>query len=278
MTHGPLFIVYPARSGSTLLQIMLNQHPALAIAPEVRFATRLLKQFPDAHAPLTGPDLDALKRSVRDDDKLRAWKLPTQAFITQVQTAQSLSVRDVIDRLMAHYRDQAKPGAAIVGLKKGNLLPRHAQVAATWPDARFVFIYRDGRACAVSMVQNLARFRDHAHAARRWRARVRQGLALAATHPQRVHNLRYESLTAEPEAAMRALCAFLGLDYDPALLRHHEANANLTWVNQGAEDIHVHTREPVSEAYAQRWRDQLSSAALARVEALIRPELDALGY
>lgn len=36
------------------------------------------------------------------------------------------------------------------------------------------------------------------------------------------HTLRYEDLVADPEGELRRLCAFLGLEFEPAMLRYGE--------------------------------------------------------
>ena len=46
--------------------------------------------------------------------------------------------------------------------------------------------------------------------------------AFAARHPQRVFELFYEQLVADPEARARALFAFLGEPWEPAVLAFHE--------------------------------------------------------
>nr|HPG95320.1 sulfotransferase [Dokdonella sp.] len=46
-------------------------------------------------------------------------------------------------------------------------------------------------------------------------------------YPDRVFDMVYETLLAEPESATRALLEFCGLPFDPACLRFHEVRRNV---------------------------------------------------
>ena len=52
-TNVPIFVVGAGRSGTTLLRLMLNEHPDIAIPPESHFIALLIKAF--------GPDCDPLR-------------------------------------------------------------------------------------------------------------------------------------------------------------------------------------------------------------------------
>ena len=277
MSDTTLFLIYPPRSGSTLLQIMLSQHPGIAISPEVRFARRVLKRFDDPTAELTGADLDQLKAIIQQDDKLAGWKIDSQPFIAGIMAAESLSPRAALDALFRFNRDVTASGAPVIGLKKGNLIPIIDKVAAAWPDARFLFAYRDGRACVASMVKNLA-FDEYQTAAWRWKHRVHYALNLRDREPDRFHMVCYEDLIADTEAVLRGICSYLGLDFDPRMLEHHRANRDLQFVPKGREAAHRNTSEPVSGRFADRWREQLSAEEVQAIEAIIGPELLRLGY
>ena len=108
--------------------------------------------------------------------------------------------------------------------------PRHLEVpeliAGTWPGARIVRIVRDPRDAAVSLTRvpfgtpslltNLSVL-----------ARMNEaGAAFFRTSPQAL-TLRYEDLVAEPERELRRLCAFVGEDYDPAMIDDREESGRV---------------------------------------------------
>src|SRR5207253_853324 len=104
---------------------------------------------------------------------------------------------------------------------------------------RIVHLIRDGRDVYLSLLQwrdekqarTIGRFPTWATdpaitAGLWWEWHVRLGME-AATRlgPDRYHEVRYEDLVADPPAACRRLCSFLGLPYDASMLRFHERHA-----------------------------------------------------
>jgi hypothetical protein len=99
--------------------------------------------------------------------------------------------------------------------------PRHVQrldlIRAMVPQARFVLVVRDGRDVAASYIKR----RGSADVGRlRWLEENRRVLAARGDADATV--LRYEDLIAGPEAALRGVCDFAGIPFDPEMLRYHE--------------------------------------------------------
>jgi Sulfotransferase family len=95
------------------------------------------------------------------------------------------------------------------------------------------------------------------------------GVALG---PERYHELRYERLVADPEGTCAALCEFLGVPYDDAMVRFHEGrtreepgrDAKAAWL-------------PVTPGLRD-WRTELTPDDVARFEAAAGDLLEELGY
>ena len=99
--------------------------------------------------------------------------------------------------------------------------PRHVyhveRMLAAFPDARVVLMLRDGRDAVASLKR---RSGDVACSISRWEADTRETLRWRGH--ERVMLVRYEDLVTQPEATLGAVCAFVGLRYEPAMLRFHE--------------------------------------------------------
>ena len=61
-------------------------------------------------------------------------------------------------------------------------------------------------------------------AAARWRRRIETARA-DSEHLVGYLEIRYEDLVADTETALRKVCEYLELDYDPVMLRYHETAA-----------------------------------------------------
>lgn len=90
-----------------------------------------------------------------------------------------------------------------------------------FPAARFVHIVRDARAVVNSwrhVPWSTGTLADDAEVWRRYLATARQGAPAAGT----IVTVRYEDLLLHTGATLRALCTFLRLDFDAAMLRTSE--------------------------------------------------------
>ena len=88
-----------------------------------------------------------------------------------------------------------------------------------FPEARFVFLWRNPLAVAASMVETWGHGR---WTFGRWRVDLYDGLANLVgayeRHPDRAHAVRFEDLASDADGAWPALFGHLGLTYDEGLL------------------------------------------------------------
>lgn len=117
-------------------------------------------------------------------------------------------------------RQEAQASGRRYGAEK---TPRHVHaiplIRRIVPGARFVVMVRDGRDVAASFIK---RYDDAGQGRKRW---VRDNLAaLPLLHDPDIFLQRYEDLILDPEGALRRICAFAGIGFDPEMLRYHETS------------------------------------------------------
>lgn len=214
--HPLPMIVGVPRSGTTLLRLMLDAHPQLAIPPETGFlleapqrdqqntprelASQLLK-LPSAAPAWADFGLDA-------EHFLEAAScLPENAGLTEV--------------LRLFYRLYAsRQGKPYFGDKTPLYLEHLAQIAQHLPEARFIHILRDGRDVALSWQQTwFAPSRELPELVQHWARMIRT--ARSQTHGLHYLELRYDQLLLEPEQQLRRICNFIELDFHPHMLDYH---------------------------------------------------------
>jgi hypothetical protein len=106
-----------------------------------------------------------------------------------------------------------------------------------------------------------------------WELNVRRGREAARTlDPGAYHEVRYESLIANPEQECRALCAFLDLPFDDAMLRHQDERPGL-----GPKVSAKRDWQPITTGMRD-WRSEMSPEQVERFEAAVGELLDELGY
>jgi hypothetical protein len=258
-----------SRSGTTLLKQMLDHHPELAIPTESYF----IPQLWDRHRGR--PRREAFVSDIARLARVREWGVDGSAVAARLGERPTFA-----EAIQSIYRLYAESrGKSRFGDKTPAYMQRLDVLERAFPGARYVHLLRDGRDAAISFVGmrrrprfNWARPRTATGFAVQWRREVRAARSFALEEvPGRYHELKYERLVAEPEPALREVCAFLGLEFDPAMLEYH----------RGADPAVLADHPKLSSpptAAEQGWRELMAPAEVERFEAIAGGLLDELGY
>ena len=273
-------IVGVPRSGTTLLRLMLDRHPELAIPPETWFLADL--------AALTG------RPGVEVDELLGAIMGPGTwpDFGLSVEALRSVLVPgDPAAAARAFYRMYAERHAKP---RWGDKTPTDEleAIRRLLPEARFIHVIRDGRDVAASWrTMWFAPSSDVGELAALWRDRIERTRARGerAGHYLEV---RYEQLVTDPEPELRRICAHVELAFDPAMLTHHETAVRRLAEHQGRTDSagrvvltqeqrlrqQASTMGPLDPSLIGRWRTLLTSDEARRFDDVAGELLATLGY
>ena len=268
------FFLGCGRSGTTLVRVMFDAHPQLAIPP----GTGLAKHMGERHAQYEvggGIDVDRFERDVLASDRFSIWGLDEATVHRALHDPAPATVADAVRRVYAAYA--ASHGKPRYANKSHGYVLSIPVVAALLPEARFVHIVRDGRNVALSLIDSPFGPNNVAAGARFWRRRVERGRFDGhRLGPGRYREVAYEAVVADPEAVLTDLCAFLELPFDPAMLRYYEQPEH---VSRGLKhpDIHKNLIRPPTPN-VRDWRDQMSGQDVARFEAIAGSSLERFGY
>lgn len=240
-----VFVGGSPRSGTTLVQHILDSHPAV----------------------LGGPEFDAMPAIVRLwEDMARATRRGRTTWWYDEADLNRAFTALVGTLLLGRH---AGPGIEVVSEKTpGNVLV-FEQLAARLPDARFVLVRRDPRAVAASLRLVAQRTRAAGEPVPRPTRTLADILDAIARHADagaaavealgdRLHLVDYEQLVAHPRREVWDLCRAVGLDPDEAMLRpedheHPRAGAGLG----GWRDPQTDGR-PLTAAHVDLWRTVLN--------------------
>ena len=269
---GPIFLVGCPRSGTTLLQQMLDAHPAIAIAPETHFIRRFWLQR-ETYGDLTQDhNYQKLINDIIAIPEFSEMELNSHEFseaVWQIKRDYS-SIFHLLLKQFAGLRQ-----VQIVGEKTPNHLLYMQTLQAFFPDARFIHIVRDPRAVVNSwrtVPWSTGSIQGDAKVWRRYMRTAQQ------TPPagQTLFTLHYEHLVSKPEECLRNICQFLNLEFEPAMLNYYQQETAL--VNVSREPWKKNAVKPVSESSLNRWQTDLSAQTIAEIEAIVYPDMQQLGY
>jgi sulfotransferase family protein len=207
--------------------------------------------------------------------RVREWGVTAEDVRARLPARASFN--DVVDAVYRAYAGAR--GKRRYGDKTPAYMQHLALLDRVFPGAQYVHIVRDGRDAGLSFVDmrrkprfNLGRPRRLAEFACAWRLEIEGAQQFGAQlGPARYLELRYEDLVAEPEARLREVCGFLGLEFEPAMLEYHRD------VDPGRLQDHPRLAEPPRKD-VRRWRDQMRAHDLELFEAIASRLLDRFGY
>ena len=275
MTAPPFFIVGFQRSGTTLLRLMLDNHPDIAIPLDT---VGLWARYEDRLADYGGlADEAEVGRMVRDilaDERIRLWQVPLAAdHILALRRYPGLP--GLMDAFHLAYAE-ARGKRQWSDKDPGNM-HRIDRLHRWFPTCRIVHIIRDGRDACLSHRGQSFGVQDLTECADLWREQVewvrRMGVLLGAS---RYHELQYEDLVARPEEVLRGVAAFLGLPWAPEMLTYHER------VDRSVPEEKRHlwpllNQRPVADN-AGRWREGMTAGERICFERRAGRMLAKLGY
>lgn len=270
---GPIFVVGCPRSGTTLLQQMLDAHPVVAIAPETFFMERFWLHR-DRYGDLADDsNFHQLIEDLIDIPEFAEMGLNPISFREAVW--QSKRDYPVVFRLLLEQFSELQ-GAKIVGEKTPKHVLHMEALLQFFPSARFIHIVRDPRAVVTSWQHvpwSTGSLTGDVRVWRRYVAKVRYCSPAVASA---VFTLHYEQLVSQPEKILHDLCSFLDLKYHPKMMDYTQRGSQL--VNITREPWKANARKPLIHTKLDHWKKVLSSSTIIKVEAAAGSEMTYFGY
>ncbi|MGH2752260.1 MAG: sulfotransferase family protein [Actinomycetota bacterium] len=259
------FIIGSARSGTTLLRMMLNAHPEVAVPPESRFVTDLYR----TDEVVTEEFLERLAAHTR----WPSWETPIADVRARIGGRARIPHTEAVE---AAYETFARArGKSRFGDKTPRYIEELPLLARLWPRAKFVHLVRDGREVALSFGDVPFGPKTVARAARLWSDRVVQGIERGRPlGPDRYLEMHYEDLLDNPRQEMEALCRFLELDFDPAMLDY--AHSSRVEALDRAKLYNPYVTRAITRT--RSWREEMPAAQIEVFEAVAGDTLATMGY
>ncbi len=278
------FIGGATRSGTTLLRLMLDAHPDLAIPSETHFVPAMISRC--VEGPVEAGELAAIATS---HPRWGDFGLEAAEYVARVQALEPLTAAEAVREFYRLYADGQ--GKVRWGDKTPGYIRKTRPIQRVLPEARFIHMIRDGRDVALSVMPLNFGPSTVTGAAELWVKRVSLGRkqAKAADHYAEVF---YEELIEQTEPALRQVCDYLDLPFHRAMLDYHQrAGERLA---EKARDLkkedgrtqpaearitsHALASEAPRADRIGRWRREMTEADVAEYERVAGELLAELGY
>ena len=285
MTDPPGIVIGGVpRSGTTLLRLMLDSHPLLAIPPETHFLREMA----------VSGDLSKLSRTEVFEAIVgtRRWNDFGISRCSLKDALDSCYPFSVSEGIKSFYRLYT---IKLGKIRWGDKTPEYGlildNISKLLPDSRIIHIVRDGR--DVYLSQRSTWFGQHVDIRKHsfyWRNYVN----LVEKHGDRCdHFLRihFEDLVKNPEFVLRNVCEFCDLDFTKDLLRYHKRSGQRLselkdyCTRSGRKillrdriAIHELTSSPPVLSRVARWRSEMSREDVQEYVSIAFDTLFRMGY
>jgi LPS sulfotransferase NodH len=274
---SPIFMIGTQRSGSNLLRLMLNQLPELA-SPHPPHILQRMHPLMATYGDLAADEAFA----ALVDDVCRLVELnpvPWEGVVLdRADVTRRCRERSLVAVFGAVYDVCAQAQGAqtwccksLANVNYGEDLERY------FKDAKFLYLYRDGRDVAVSFAKAVVGEKHYYHIGKDWAATQRKALAIRELVPEaRFCAVSYEELTTDTEQVAKRLCDFLGVAYSEAMLDfHHSEEARRA---ADSSSLWNNVVRPVMSDNSKKYLREATPEQVAVFERIAGTVLDALGY
>jgi hypothetical protein len=282
-------IVGAPRSGTTLLRVMLDAHPELAIPPETGFLT-LGPKFRGTGDELRQQFFRGITNFPHEASAWPDFQLSEESFWLTLSQIEPFTISE---GYRAFYRMYAgrfdKP-------RWGDKTPLYCMDIKTirnlLPEARFIHLIRDGRDVALSLRRMwFAPGKDIETLAGYWRKCVLTARKAGLNHSDYLE-VRYEDLVLNTPETLKQISLFVDLDYDEKMLSYYvrsesrlkehkgrfRADGSVLITHEDRVNQQRRTTEPPDPACIGAWKSEMTQDEQNRFWRVAGDLLEELGY
>lgn len=252
-----IFIGGVPRSGTTLMRAMLDAHPMVRCGEETRVIPRIL----------------GLRSQWKRSEK--EWNRLNEAGVTN----------EVINAAISSFIIQIIAGHGAPADRLCNkdpfTLKSTIYLSELFPNAKFIFMIRDGRATVHSIISRKVTItgfdlKDHRQCMQKWNQAIQAMKEQCDGVGDKCLKVYYEQLVLHPASEMQRILKFLDLPWNETVLHHEELigkDISLSKVERSSDQV----VKPVNLDALAKWVGTFPEDVVKDM-AEIAPMLQALGY
>ncbi len=226
LDERPIFIIGSERSGTTLVLAILSCHPRIAV-PEVTWYYPRFRSYLHTYGDLGEiENFKTLAHEMAHGLRVPFWRMPDAnpatfgaeiaARAAEIEQSFAGIFAAMFERYAGHV-DKPRWGEKT----PGNVFYID-RILEDFPNAQFVYIHRDCRDASAEFIESQFGPTNAYAAAEMWRDGQQAVKPFRETlRPDQWFNIGYEEFVRDPVDILKRMCAFLGEEYDDAMMAFH---------------------------------------------------------
>lgn len=268
-----IFIIGSPRSGTNLLRVMLGQLPSIAAPHPPHIIHRLMPLIPtygDLRQNFSWLVEDACRLVELNYVQWEGVELNPKDIIKRCSQPNLLAVAGAI------YDTYASAWGKTGWCNKSMYNVNYAgEIAEFFSDAKFIYMYRDGRDVALSNRKGIVGEKHYYYLAKDWHNTQQLALRFRDRN-ERCKSVSYEELVSQPEQTCQSLCEFLNVEYTPQMMEFYRSDESR--LSASSSSILGNIAKPLMSNNIRKFVKQTKEEDLRIFESVAGESLDALGY
>lgn len=291
-----IFLTGHRKAGTTLLHTLFDGHPDLLVYPTD--VSILYAYYPAFALDKNLSDHELRRRLTRVIGQSLSRVSPADTAVAQENVAEEFlrcfwdgghefDLRDMAELLGALADAWCRysgvpPSEATCVLKETSQSVHLTELLASHPNLRMVQIVRDPRDNYAALKAGVTKYYSQmgegeyetlASAINRCRMDMMAAEINRTTYPDNFYVLRFEDLVNDPQKEVDALCAFLGIRFDPVLLRPTKMGRHFSGNSHEGDRFHG-----IEKAKAGAWQKRIRDDEARIIEHWCATEMSTWGY
>ena len=275
------FIIGKGRSGTTLLQTLLDANPSVLIPVESRFIIHLKSKYAGVRR-WNEKKILAFYNDLHTEVKfLLLWQVDGEKLKRDLLALKDKATFAMLCKVvyLNYISAFEKQDIKLLGDKNPIYTVFAEELLELYPGSKFIHLVRDYRDNILSHIEVFL-IKNVPFLARKWVYFNRLAERLKKNNPGTVLTVRYEDLVSEPAKHLEEICKFLGVDYDPAMLDfHREANGKMyDRLGVFIDKFHSNIRNPVNTNKVEVWKKKMDPEQVRIADHIAGEDAETYGY
>ncbi|MFW6009574.1 MAG: sulfotransferase family protein [archaeon] len=265
----PIFIGGVGRSGTTLIQAMLNAHGNISFTPETHFIKNYLTNYKVLKKAKKGNE-SWIEKKIINDDYLKRLNFNSYLLV-EILRNNNFNLLKFYKELLIRYSKKNDKDLKYIGEKDPKFIEHFKEINDIFPKAKIIHIIRDPRDVVLSrMKTEWSKDRNYLIHSLIYRLQLNKALKDGKKYfGNNYYQVFYEDLLNKPEKILKDLSKFLNIKYEKDMLNFNKKADEI--VRKDEEKWKKNCYKPVLKNNYNKWKKELSNTKIYFIELICLP-------
>ena len=274
--EAPFMIVGVSRSGTTLLQAILNAHSQICSPPESHFIHNYIAKE-KINRILRKKGSNGLIKELNSDKDLQRLGIEAEEVIEEIKKSNNeISCENVFKQYLTKYITQKEDKSIVAEKDPLNIIYLNV-IKEIFSHAHIVHIIRDPRDVVLSL--NKVDFSSDFTTlnALKYKNRLMKGKKSGEMlFGENYTEVYYEDLLIKPEKTVKNLCDDLHIPFEKQMLEYYSESDDI--VMDEEKEWKKNVNKPINNKNFEKWKDQLTDPEIYIIEKICKKCFKVLPY